>query len=121
LRSEVPQPHPLEGLLGGAQSLAARHAREHQSVGDVGQRRAAQHHRSLEHHRMASPAVDRFRPVEPDLPCGWPQQSVTQAQQHALPGAVRPEDDGAWSAVEHEIDRIEQPLATRVVGNVDQA
>jgi hypothetical protein len=42
---------------------------------------------------------------------------VTQAQQHALPSPVRSEDDRAWSAVEREVDRIHESLATGVIAD----
>jgi len=77
-----------------------------QRVYDVGERRAAQHHRPLEHHRLMAP---RIFAAPGDLSLGGREQAVHQAHEHALPRAVGAEDDGARSGAELEREPLDDP------------
>ena len=57
-----------------------------EAVFDVGERRGAQHHRPLEHHRL------RQCPRPDDMARRWTQQAVHEPQQGTLAGTVGAED-----------------------------
>ena len=93
-------------------ALGAGNAGEAERVLDVRDRRSAQHHRALEHHRLAPPLARALRHGPLDAPGGRRKQPVAEPHEHALPGPVRPEDDRARPGLEHERDTVDdRPLA----------
>ena len=104
---KVPEPDAAERVARLARALDREDSGEPERVLDVRDRRSPEHHRPLEDHRLATPFAGPLgrRPV--DAAGRRRQETVTEAHEHALAGAVRPENDGPGAGVEHERDPID--------------
>ena len=89
---------PTSPALRMATRVGIGDAGDLQRVAHVGERRAAQHHRPLEHHRL--PASRHSSPLQTIVSRGGREQAVHRRISTLLPGAVGAEDDGARPGLE---------------------
>jgi hypothetical protein len=88
-------------------ALVARNRGQSKGVVDVGDGRGPQHHRALKDHRltgMRAVAAVIGAALPDDAPFLGHDKSVQKAQQQALSGAVRAQDDAERPAVERQAD-----------------
>jgi hypothetical protein len=104
---EMRKPDALERFARDPLALAPADARELQRIRHVGERAAPEQHRPLEHHRLQTAAALAVG-IAPRNPArGRREQSVHQAHQHALAGAICAEHDRAGSRFEAHGDAVE--------------
>ena len=101
-RCQVAEAHLLDRSPRSLGAFRHLHAIDGERVLDVRDRRAAQHHGALEHHRLR--ARPRHRAAPAHCSRRRREQPVQCAQEHALARAVRAEHHDAAADVEGEID-----------------
>src|SRR5690606_10181504 len=115
---EVRQADALERLARAPLALAPRDTGELERVGDVRERRPAQHHLPLENHGLPARLAAPLRAVPDDAPARRLEQAVAEPHQDALARAVRPENDRARAGLDGERDPIDDGLAAGDEGDL---
>ena len=99
---EMAQADLVERGEGLRLALHHRDAGNGERIDHVRQRRAAQHHRALEHHRLVAAQARQISLAPAHAARSRLEQAMHQAHQHALAGAVRAQDDRARPGLDRE-------------------
>src|SRR5262249_6496944 len=115
---EIGKARVIQHLADPRPSQRPRNALEPEGVVDVGGCRTAEHDRVLEHHGLAPAVSNGAGAVPAHGPGRRPEEPVAEPQEQALARPVRPEDDGARPAAQHQGDAVDQPLADGLEGEL---
>jgi hypothetical protein len=118
---KIRQPHVLQRLGRASGPLAARNVCCFQCIRNIGKRRAAQHHRALEHHRLPARRTRNLGGVPFDFPGRRREKPVANAHQHALARAVGAENDRARPGLDLGAHAVEDRAVTRGNRHLAQA